>query len=164
MPRQKTAKKTRKHIAGKTVKPAVIARPVNRVIHFEIQAMNTEKLAGWYRDLFGWEVRKWENPNMDYWIVMTGPDINKGKLAGEPGINGGITKRQGPAPQGGEPVSSFVCTIHMPSVDEYLKKIQAAGGTIALGKMAIPGLAWLAYAKDIEGNLFGIYEDDKKAK
>lgn len=131
----------------------------NRVIHFEIHASDTAKLASFYRDIFGWEVRKWDNPVMDYWIVMTAPDRSK-----EPGINGGIVKRQGQAPKGGEPVTSFVCTIHVPSVDEYLKKVETAGGTIALPKMPIPGLAWLAYCKDIEGNIFGIYEDDKNAK
>ena len=132
---------------------------MNRVIHFEIHATNTEKLAGFYKDIFGWEVRKWETPGVDYWIVMTAPEHSK-----EPGINGGIVGRKGPAPVGGEPVTSFVCTIHVPSVDEFIKKIETAGGKIALPKMAIPGLAWLAYCKDLDGNLFGIYEDDKNAK
>jgi len=132
---------------------------MNRVIHFEIHATNTEKLAGFYKDIFGWEVRKWETPGVDYWIVMTAPEDSK-----EPGINGGIVGRKGPAPKGGEPVTSFVCTVHVPSVDEFIKKIESGGGSVALPKMAIPGLAWLAYCKDIDGNLFGIYEDDKNAK
>ena len=131
----------------------------NRVIHFEVHAADTAKIAAWYHDIFGWEVRRWENPNVDYWIVMTAPDGSK-----EPGIDGGITKRMGLPPKGGEPVSSFVCTIHLPSVDTWLAKIQQAGGSVALPKMPIPGLAWLAYCKDPEGNIFGIYEDDKNAK
>jgi len=137
---------------------------MNRIIHFEIHATDTAKMADFYRSVFGWEIRKWDNPNVDYWIVMTGPDVEEGKPAPEPGINGGITGRKGPAPNGGEPVSSFVSTIHVPGVDEYIKKIEAAGGKLALPKMAIPGLAWLAYCKDIENNIFGIYEDDKNAK
>ena len=132
---------------------------MNRVIHFEIHAADTAKMAEFYKSVFGWEVRKWDNPAMDYWIVMTAPDG-----ATEPGINGGIVGRKGTAPKRGEPVSSFVCTIGVPSVDEYIKKIEAAGGKIALPKMAIPGLAWLAYCTDIEGNIFGIFEDDKNAK
>jgi uncharacterized protein len=131
----------------------------NRVIHFEIHAADTSKTAEFYRNVFGWEVRKWDNPAVDYWIVMTAPEGSP-----EPGIDGGIVGRKGPAPQGGEPVTSYVSTIHVPSVDEWLKKIEAAGGTMALPKMPIPGLAWLAYCKDIEGNLFGIFEDDKNAK
>ena len=132
---------------------------MNRVIHFEIHATDTAKVAAFYRDIFGWEVRKWENPDVDYWIVMTAPEAST-----EPGINGGITGRHGQAPKGGEPVNAFVCTIHVPNVDEYVGKIQKAGGQIALPKMAIPGLAWLAYCTDIEGNIFGVYEDNKDAK
>lgn len=132
---------------------------MNRVIHFEIHAQDPQKLADFYRNVFGWEIRNWSNPNVDYWIVMTAPDGSK-----EPGINGGIVKRQGPKPKGGEPVTSFVCTISVPSVDDYIKKIQAGGGKNVLPKMPIPGLAWLAYCTDIEGNIFGIFEDDKNAK
>jgi hypothetical protein len=132
---------------------------MNRVVHFEIHARDTARLAAFYRHVFDWEVRRWDNPGVDYWIVMTAPDGSK-----EPGINGGIVGRRDPAPTGGEPVTSFVCTISVPSVDEYLKKIVAAGGKNVVPKMAIPGLAWLAYCTDIEGNIFGIYEDDKSAK
>lgn len=131
----------------------------NRVIHFEIHAVDTAKMADFYKKVFGWEVRKWDNPAVDYWIVMTAPEGDN-----EPGINGGIVGRKGPAPKGVEPVTSFVCTIHVPSVNEYIKKVETAGGSLALPKMPIPGLAWLAYCKDIEGNIFGIYEDDKNAK
>jgi uncharacterized protein len=130
-----------------------------RVIHFEIHAADTAKTAEFYRNVFGWEIRKWDNPAVDYWIVMTAPEGSH-----EPGIDGGIVGRKGPAPKGGEPVTSYISTIHVPSVDEWLKKIEAAGGTMALPKMPIPGLAWLAYCKDIEGNIFGIFEDDKNAK
>jgi uncharacterized protein len=137
---------------------------MNRVIHFEVHATDTAKMADFYRSVFGWEVRRWENPNVDYWIVMTGPDVEKGKPAPEPGINGGIVGRRGPAPQGGGPVSALVCTIDVPSGDEYIKKVTAAGGTLAVPKMPIHGLAWLAYCKDIEGNMFGLFEEDKGAK
>lgn len=75
-----------------------------------------------------------------------------------------MVRRRGPAPEAGAPVSAYPCTIHVASVDEYLKKIEGAGGKVALPKMAIPGLAWLAYGIDPDGNIFGIYEDDKNAK
>ena len=131
----------------------------NRVIHFEIPAADTTKMAEFYRTVFGWEIRKWDNPAVDYWIVMTAPD---GSL--EPGINGGISGRRGPAPKGGEPVSAFICTIGVSNVNDYIKKIEKAGGKNVVPKMAIPGLAWLAYCTDIESNIFGIFEEDKNAK
>jgi len=52
----------------------------------------------------------------------------------------------------------------VPSVDEYLKKITDKRGTIALPKMPIPGIGWLACAKDTEGNNFGIMQADANAR
>lgn len=136
---------------------------MNRVIHFEIHASEPEKISKFYADIFGWEIKEWEMPGVTpenrYWMVMTAPEGST-----EPGISGGIVVRKGPKPSGGEPVGAFICTIGVPSVDEYLRKIEAAGGAVATPKMPIPGMAWLAYAKDTEGNIFGIFEEDKNAK
>ncbi|PIQ78609.1 glyoxalase [Candidatus Peregrinibacteria bacterium CG11_big_fil_rev_8_21_14_0_20_46_8] len=131
----------------------------NRVVHFEIHAANTEKIAKFYSDVFQWEIKKWENPNMEYWMIMTAPEGSK-----EPGINGGIVGRQGAAPKGGEPVTSFVSTIQVENVDEHITKVIAAGGKVTVPKMAIPGLAWLAYCTDPEGNIFGLYEENSDAE
>ena len=37
------------------------------------------------------------------------------------------------------------------------------GATLALPKMPIPGMGWLAYIKDPDGNLLGLMEPDEKA-
>jgi hypothetical protein len=42
--------------------------------------------------------------------------------------------------------------------------VKASGGTIALEKMPVPGVGWLAYAKDTEGNIFGVLQPDQTAK
>ena len=60
-------------------------------------------------------------------------------------------------------MTSYVCTADVPSVDEYVEKIKANGGTIALPKMPIPTVGWLAYGKDTEDNLFGIMQPDPNA-
>jgi predicted enzyme related to lactoylglutathione lyase len=119
-----------------------------RVVHFEVSADDPERAVVFYKDVFGWEIHKWEGPQ-DYWLIKTGPD-------GQPGINGGLFVRKGP-------MTGHVNTIDVPSVDEYLAKIEASGGTIALPKMAIPGIGWLAYAKDPEGSIFGIMQADSSA-
>lgn len=132
---------------------------MKRVIHFEIHAENTEKVADFYRLVFGWDIRRWNNPDVDYWMVMTAPEGST-----ERGIDGGIVKREGPLPRGGEPKTAFVCTIDVPSVDAGIKLVQDAGGSLVKPKMAIPGLAWLAYCADIEGNVFGLFESDMNAR
>ena len=137
---------------------------MNRVVHFEIHAQDPGKLADFYRKVFGWELNKWDNPADEYWLVMTGPAIEEGKVAGAPGINGGLLKRHGDSPKGGEPVNSFVCTLDVVNVDETIAAVKAAGGSVASPKIAMPGLAWLAYCKDPDGNIFGVYQDDPTAK
>ena len=40
--------------------------------------------------------------------------------------------------------------------DATLQKAMANGGSLALPKMPVPGIGWLAYAKDTEGNLIAL--------
>lgn len=75
----------------------------------------------------------------------------------EPGIDGGLGKRTEAEP-------STVNTIDVSSVDEYVKIIVKNGGSIIRPKMPVPGVGWMAYFKDPEGNLWGIMQTDKNAK
>ena len=42
-------------------------------------------------------------------------------------------------------------------------KIVANGGAIVVPKLPILGVAWLVYAKDTEGNIFGVHQEDTSA-
>lgn len=126
---------------------------MSRVIHFEIHAENPERAITFYKALFGWEFTLWDGP-MDYWLIKTGED-------GQPGINGGMLRRHGVID--GTAVIAYVCTVGVSSVDESVEKAEKNGGTIALPKMPIPGMGWLAYAKDPEGNVFGMMQHDPDA-
>jgi len=129
-----------------------------RVIHFEIHAGDPERAMAFYAGLFGWKFEKIAGP-MEYWLINTG-------AAEQPGINGGLLRRMGPNPDPAAPtpVVGFVCTLDVADVDRTVADALKAGGTVALPKMAIPGLAWLAYLKDTESNIFGVYQADKNAK
>ena len=131
----------------------------NRVVHFEIQADDPERAAKFYRDVFGWQIQKWEGGSMEYWMVMTGAKDSK-----EPGINGGLLKRPCPAPAPAQGSNAFVCTMQVDNFDEMAGKVEAAGGQVALPKFAIPGMAWQGYFLDTEGNTFGLHKTDKNAK
>ena len=91
----------------------------------------------------------------DYRMVNTGE--NKPGTA-YPGINGGLTPRRGAPAQDGQPVNAYVCTIGVDDIDLYIAKVKSAGGTTALDKMQAPGVGWLAYMKDPEGNIFGMLQ------
>jgi predicted enzyme related to lactoylglutathione lyase len=129
---------------------------VPRPIHFEIHATDPAAAQTFYRTLFGWEFQPWEGP-MEYWLVTTGAES-------QPGINGGLLRRRGPAPTDGQAVNAFVCTLDVPDLDAALAALPAAGGTLAVPKMAIPGVGWLAYVKDPDGNLLGVNQPDAAAR
>jgi predicted enzyme related to lactoylglutathione lyase len=125
-----------------------------RVVHFEIHAEDPERAMAFYRKLFEWEFTPWGGPAA-YWLIRTGPE-------GTRGIDGGLIRRQGTID--GTAVIAYVCTIEVDALDAAMEGVQAAGGSIALPKMAIPGVGWLAYAKDTEGNIFGMMQGDPKAR
>lgn len=125
---------------------------MGRVVHFEIHADDPERAARFYSEIFGWQIQKWAGPT-DYWLATTGPDD-------QPGINGAILRRNGPD---GQAVSAFVCTIGVGDLDEALAGVVRLGGSIAQPRDAVPGIGWLAYARDTEGNIFGILQPDMAA-
>lgn len=137
-------------------------RTLNRVVHFEIHAADPERAATFYRAVFGWDIREWVVPGVQipdenrYWLAVTGPGT-------EPGIDGGLLFRRGPAPAEGQGVNAFVCTIGVASLDDTVTKAVAAGAVLAVPKMPIKGVGWLAYCKDTEGNIFGLMQDDTNA-
>jgi predicted enzyme related to lactoylglutathione lyase len=127
---------------------------MSRVIHFEIHAGDPDRAVKFYESLFGWTFQKWEGP-MDYWLVTTGPDS-------QPGINGGLLRRQGELD--GQAVIAYVCTVDVENIDAAITKAQSLGSQIVVPKMPIPGMGWLVYCKDTEGNIFGMMQADPEAK
>ena len=125
-----------------------------RVVHFEIHAADPDRAVNFYKNLFGWEFQKWEGP-MEYWLVITGPND-------QPGINGGLVRRQGEID--GQAVIAYVCTVDVENLDSSVQTAVDNGGQIALPKMPIPGMGWLAYCKDTEGNIFGMMQGDPNAQ
>ena len=126
-----------------------------RPIHFEMTVEDAERAREFYSKVFGWTFHrwgddKWGDDTMPYYLTTTGPD-------GEPGINGGLMLRQGGMPAG------TTNTMGVESVDKAVDTIKSAGGTIILEKMAVPGMGWVAYATDTEGNQFGVFEMDANA-
>ena len=121
---------------------------MHRVIHFEVPADNPERATAFYAKVFGWQAQKWDGP-MPYWLIATGKDA--------PGIDGGIRPRAHPG-------EGTVNTVDVESVDTAVRAIEKAGGTVTVPKMAIPGIGWLAYATDTEGNMFGVMQNDPEAR
>lgn len=117
-----------------------------RPVHFELPADDPERAQRFYTQAFGWKFEKWDGP-MPYWMVMTGE--------GE-GINGGM----GPRAEGFDhPVN----VLQVDDLDAAIGKVTAAGGSVAVPRMPIPTVGWLAYIKDTEGNMLGMMQFDEGA-
>jgi hypothetical protein len=125
---------------------------MHRPVHFEIHASEPEKLVAFYADVFGWKIQ--HLPQFDYWLIDSGEGA---------GIGGGLMRRHGPKPEDGAPVNAFVCSIEVESVDAIVEKALAHGASVALPKMAIPGVGYQAFIKDSDGNILGLHQPDKTA-
>lgn len=86
---------------------------------------------------------------MEYWLIQTGNDA-------EPGINGGLGPRQAEG-------RGTVNTIGVALVDDAVSAITSACGHLAVPKMPIPGMGYLACCTDPGGTMFGVREADPTA-
>lgn len=120
-----------------------------RVVHFEIHVDNLDRASKFYTEVFDWRFHKWEGP-VEYLLICTGDPKT-------PGIDGGMMLRR-------DPKGNVYNTIEVPDIDEYMAKIQKHGGTIVVPKMPIPGVGWLAYFNDTEGNIGGVMQSDTNAR
>jgi predicted enzyme related to lactoylglutathione lyase len=119
------------------------------VTHFEIYAEDLTKLAGFYKDLFGWQIDK--APGIDYFQIQTGT------AEGGEGIRGGMLHRPIPGPR------SWVHYVSVESIDDAIELVQRLGGKLVRPKAAVPKVAWYAVVEDPEGNIFAMWEPDPLA-
>src|SRR5688572_27365266 len=124
----------------------------NAIVHFEIPADDVPRAIAFYRNVFGWKIQPFPMPPgaPEYYGVTTRKD-------GEDGINGGLMKRNMP----GQPFANYVS---VKSIDDFLGKIQANGGSLVMPRQEIaPGMGSIAVFRDTEGNMMGLYQPAKPA-
>jgi uncharacterized protein len=130
---------------------------MKKVVHFEIPADDVERAKKFY-SIFDWQLQDWPMPDGSAYVGARTVEVDEQTyLPKEPGaINGGIVKRD-------QFVSTPQVTVQVPSVDEFIEKVNAAGGKLVKPKQEIGGVGFYAYVKDSEGNLLGLWEDIKKS-
>ena len=123
----------------------------NSIVHFEIPADDLPRAKAFYESVFGWKIKQFPMPagGPEYWGVTT-------RKEGEAGINGGLMKRNMP----GQPFANYVA---VKSIDDFLGKIRANGGSVIMPRQEIaPGMGSIAVFKDTEGNMMGLYQPTKQ--
>lgn len=126
-----------------------------RVVHFEIHASEPQRLIDFYGGLFGWTFQDWGGG--EYWVVTTG---EAGSGPEGLGINGGLLRRQGPAPAAGGPMSGYTCIVGVEDADATFAAALAAGAEVALAVTETPGVGRIGYLRDPDGNVFGVIQPD----
>ena len=110
------------------------------ISHIEFSAVDLEGAKNFYGDVFGWQMK-------DY------PELNYATFDAEGGSGGGFNPVSDDNPAG-----RILVYINTPDLEETLKKIKQAGGTIILEGYDIPGVGRMATFKDPSGNLVALLQ------
>jgi len=120
-----------------------------KVVHFEIPFDNKERAMKFYTDSFDWQLM--DIPQMNY-VMARSVDVDDKQMPKEPGaINGGLFQRPKEAP-------SPTIYVDVTSVDEAIKRVEAAGGKVVTPNTPIPGMGAYARVADTEGNVIGLFQ------
>ena len=66
-------------------------------------------------------------------------------------------------PIDGQAVIAYVNTIDVRDIGVTEQAVAAGGGQQVLDRMTIPGVGYVSYFKDTEGNVFGTIQNDPQA-
>ena len=120
-----------------------------KVVHFEIPFDNKERAMKFYTTAFDWQLT--DMPQMNYVMAQSAP-VDETQMPKEPGaINGGLFQRPKEAP-------NPTVYVAVPSIDDTIKKVEAAGGNVVTPNTPIPGMGAYARVTDTEGNVIGLFE------
>ena len=117
----------------------------NRVVHFEIEAVDRERAKKFYSQAFGWQLQQMGPEMGDYVVVGTGDPKEPG------GINGGIFITP---PGATKELNAYSCVIGVENIDDAMAKVKSADGQLLGDKMDIPTIGTFVRCKDTEGNIF----------
>ena len=112
----------------------------HEICHVEIPCKDVERIADFYRKVFGWEISP--IPEMDYSLFKAGS-----------GVGGGFNLVSD------EVADKVIVYIHVDDINGSMKDIVSHGGEEVLAKTKVGDFGYLALFKDVEGNLIGLWED-----
>ena len=118
---------------------------MSKIVHVEIPSTDYDKSKAFYEKVFGWIMTPM--PEMDYMLWM--PTDNNEDMGG------GFTKTDKPCECGEGCIAIY---IGVDSIDDTTKKIEEAGGAIAVPKTPVGDFGFSAVFKDTAGATVALYE------
>jgi len=125
----------------------------NPVVHFEMPAENTKRMAEFYTNAFGWKTNHLGAEMGNYVLASTTETDEKGFPIERGRINGGFFPK---SPEMGEQYPSIVIAVD--DIRESMKKVEESGGKILGEPMEIPGTGLYVSFIDTEGNRCSILQ------
>lgn len=119
------------------------------ITHFQLPYDDRSRAQNFYEDAFGWQIYK--VPEIDYHWINTVESDQTGTPVKPGVINGGMFQRH--APNDG---ISVMVTVD--SINDQLKRVEVAGGSVALRKTPVGRYGFMAQIVDTEGNRIGLWE------
>ena len=136
------------------------------VVHFEIHASEPQRLIDFYSELLGWRFDRFGD--WQYWSISTGEGSVGMDSAGTDsagtgspgmGIDGGLTQREGPAPETGAAVNGSTIVVAVDDVDAAFARGIELGAAAATAPADLPGVGRVGYLRDPDGNVFGMISE-----
>lgn len=131
---------------------------MDKVTHFEIPFEDPARAVKFYKEIFGWKIVEFPFPGGVYRLAYTAPTDDKGMITDGPNsINGALVDKS-------DDQKSTTAVITVDSIEDRIKKVEAAGGKVIRPKQEVPDQGFYALVTDTEGNVIGIWEDLPKNK
>ena len=115
-----------------------------QVVHLEIPSDDTAKAREFWGGLFGWEWSAMEGSPSEYHMTRIGERTGAAITNMEPG-------KRGPR-----------VYFDVDDVESGVARVRELGGE-ADQPMPVPQMGWFATCRDVEGNDFGLWQDDPAA-
>jgi predicted enzyme related to lactoylglutathione lyase len=121
---------------------------VEQHVRLWIFAKDAARARAFYAHVFGWSLAG-DGPRIS-WVITPDDDSRLGV--------------DGPNPTNARHLDEpAIPTMHVADLDATTAAAQAAGGEILVPRIPLPGVGWLAYLADPEGNLLTVMQDDAHA-
>jgi hypothetical protein len=122
---------------------------MDKIVHFEIPAASVERAKKFYSEAFGWQISGVEG--MAYNMVTTTP-VGEDFRPTEPGsINGGLLEKN-------QIIQAPVLVINVDEINAALERVKKSGGQMVRDPDKVGDMGIVAYFKDTEGNVLGLWQ------
>jgi predicted enzyme related to lactoylglutathione lyase len=112
----------------------------NPFVHLDLSTSDPAAAKKFYGDVFDWNFN--DIPEMNW----TGIDVGEG-------VGGGLGPKQNP-----DQPTAWTAYVGVDDVDATVAKAAAAGATIMMPRMEVPGMGWLAVFIDPQGASVGVWQ------